>query len=226
MNDESEQVEEPKPTLDDALMDPELILFPRIRHGEYPNHAVLRPQWLKSHSRYPFWLHHCGHWHWMTKTLKYAGDPLASPELGLYEQIDESERVEYTGANLAEVEQDLEFDPEKHIEINPPGEIEVIADTVPEKTRLGILPIVKGAMISFEQFWLENRSRIWETQHPYPEVVIEAPDWRYHVRRSLERPPENPMIENIRAWLLNMSSLGKPIVETRFGSFLIHKPRS
>jgi hypothetical protein len=75
--------ENPKPTIDDALMDPDLVPFPRIGYGKYPDHAILRPQWLKSHSRYPFRLHHSGHWHWMTKTLEYAGEPIVSPEFSL-----------------------------------------------------------------------------------------------------------------------------------------------
>lgn len=49
----------------------------------------------------------------MTKPLDYGGEPIASPELGLYVPIDESERVQYTGENLEEWEQDQAFDPQK-----------------------------------------------------------------------------------------------------------------
>ena len=212
MNDQPK--EEPKPTLDDALMDPELILFPRIA-GEYPHHVVLRPQWLKSHSKYPCWIHQTGLWFWMTKPLEYAEEPIASPEIGLHEPLDETVRM---------LDGDF-FSPEKSVPINPPGEIYLTANTAGEPTPLGMFASVKAAMAAFEEFWLANRSRIWETSHNYPEVVIEAPDWRRAVR-NLQYPPEHRMIELIRAWLANMHSLGKPIIHTQFGSFLVHQPEA
>ena len=51
MNDQPAEEEEPKPTNDDALLDPNLILFPQIKPGEWPYYAVSRPQWLGSHTQ-------------------------------------------------------------------------------------------------------------------------------------------------------------------------------
>lgn len=218
---------EHQPTIDDALRDPELIRLPRIKAGEYPHHAVLRPQWLKSHSRYPYWFHHQGDWLWMTKALEYAGDPILSPEWKHLDELDPSQRPAYTGTEQNEVElEKYEDDPTNFILENLPGEIEVTVDTVGEKTQLGSFPTVKAALAAFEEFWLANRARIWETSHHYPEVVIEAPDWRYSLRHSLERPPEPPIIEHIKTWLLNMEVLGRPIIRTRFGSFVIYQPEA
>jgi hypothetical protein len=75
--------DEKQPTIDDALLDPELIRFRHIGANEYPHQAVLRPQWLKSQSKHPFWLHDRGDWHWMTTARDYAGDPIVSPEIAL-----------------------------------------------------------------------------------------------------------------------------------------------
>ena len=210
MNDQPPEQQEPKPTIDDALMDPELIRFPRIKYDEYPHHAVLRPQWLKSYSKYPLWIHHCGHWHWMTKPLEYAGE-IASPELGLHEYVEQ--------ADIS-----AEFRPETMVPINPPGEIYVTVNTVGEPTPLGMFPSVKTAMAAIEEFWLANRFRIWEIRHVYPEVMIEAPDWRRNVR-DLKYPPTHPMREQIEMWMANIQ-IRTPIVRTRFGSFAIYQPEA
>ena len=163
MNDQPTEEENPKPTIDDALMDPELIRFPRIGSREYPDWAVLRPQWLKSHSKYPCWVHQVGHWFWMTSPSRYAEEAIASPELGLHEPVDKTVSL-----------LDDDFSAEKWIPINPPGEIFVIANTAGESNPLGMFPSVKAAMAAYEEFWLTNRSRIWETYHAYRDIVIEA----------------------------------------------------
>lgn len=211
MNDESP--EEQKPSVDDALMDPGLIPFSHIRSGDYPHHAVLRPQWLTSFSKYPFWFHDTGQWLWMTRPLQYAGE-IASPEMQWEEFVEQSDVSAEPAAGST-------------VPINPPGEIYVTANTVPQPTPVGMFPTVKEAMAAFEKYWLEHRSRIWETGHLHPEVTLEAPDWRRGSgARNLQYPLANPMRGSIEAWLLNMQTLGKPIIRTRFGSFIIYKPEA
>jgi hypothetical protein len=210
----SEESENEKPTLDDALMDPELILFPRFRPGEYPHHAVLRPQWLKSHSKYPCWVHHVGHWYWMTSPLQYAEQAITSPELGLHEAVDES--VPLAGEDF--------FSPENSVPINPPGEIHLIAETAEGSMPLGMFSTVKAAMAAFEEFWLPNRSRILEIPHVYPETIIEASDWRPYVR-NLKFPPRDSMREKLEHSLENIR-FRRPIIRTRYGSFAIYQPEA